>query len=77
MSPPDSEFMLSKKLNVKLSGDGTCIGKRLHVTFTLLKEREITMSFEGNDVLAVFKAPKKYYFIKKTPLKNWSRYIQH
>ena len=27
VSPPDSEFMKSKKLHVKLSGDGTCIRK--------------------------------------------------
>ena len=67
VSSPDSEFMLSKKLNVKLSGDGTCIGKRLHVvcfTFTLLEESEKTGSFEGNHVLAIFKTPEKYNFVK-------------
>ena len=68
MSPPDSEFMQSKKLSVKLSGDGTCIGKRLHVvcfTFTLLEESEKKKqngSFEGNHVLAV-KTPEKYDFL--------------
>ena len=67
ISPPDSEFVKSKKVNVKLSGDGTCIGKRLHVvcfTFTVLEESEITGSYEGNHVLAVFKTPEKYTFLK-------------
>ena len=66
ISPPDSEFMKSK-VNVKLSGDGTCIGKRLHVvcfTFTVLEESEITGSCEGNHVLAVLKTPEKYTFLK-------------
>ena len=68
ISPPDSEFMKSKKVNVKLSGDGTRIGKRLHVvcfTFTLLNEEDTTGSFEGNHILAVFKAPENYHFLKK------------
>ena len=67
ISPPDSEFMKSKEVNIKLSGDGTCIGKRLHVicfTFTVLEESEITGSYEGNHVLAVFKTPEKYTFLK-------------
>ena len=67
VSPPDSEFIKSKKVNVKLSGDGTCIGKRLHVvcfTFTVLEESEITGSYKGNHALAVFKTPEKYTFLK-------------
>lgn len=79
VSSPDSEFMLSKKLNVKLSGDGTCIGKRLHVvcfTFTLLEESEKTGSFEGNHVLAVFKTPEKYNFVKNAlEVTHWPRYF--
>ena len=43
---------------VKLSGDGTNIGKRLHVvnfTFTMLDEGEKAYSAEGNHVLAIVK----------------------
>jgi len=48
---------------VKLSGDGTCIGKRLHVTnysFTVFDEGPIAHSSEGNHALAIVKVPKKY-----------------
>ena len=67
ISPPDSEFMKSKKVNLKLSGDRTCIGEQLHVvcfTFTVLEESKITGSYEGNHVLAVFKTPEKCTFLK-------------
>ena len=49
--------MREKLIHVKLSGDGTNIGKRLHViafTFTLLDEDHAT-SAAGNHILAVFK----------------------
>ena len=68
LSSPDSEFMRSKRVRIKLSGDGTCIGKRLHVvcfTFTVLEESDKTGSFEGNHVLAVFKTPENYTHLKK------------
>jgi len=48
---------------VKLSGDGTCIGKRLHVNnfaFTVFDEGSIAHSSEGNHTLAIVKVPKKY-----------------
>ena len=68
LSSPESEFLRSKKIRVKLSGDGTCIGKRLHVvcfTFTILDESNKSGSFEGNHVLAVFKTPENYSSLKK------------
>ena len=39
-APADAPFRTNKTVNVNLSGDGTNIGKRLHVnfTFTLLEE---------------------------------------
>ena len=66
-SSPDSELIQSNRVRVKLSGDGTCIGKRLHVvcfTFTLLEESDKTGSYEGNHVLAVFKTPENYSSLK-------------
>lgn len=45
ISKPDVTFLQDKVLHIKLSGDGTNIGKRLHIinfTFTLLEE-----GFEG------------------------------
>ncbi len=62
-SDESAEFRQKKELYVKLSGDGTCIGKRLHVItfgFTLLEEGSKAHSFEGNHILAVFRAPEDY-----------------
>lgn len=50
-----------------MSGDGTNIGKRLHVvtfTFTLLEEGNKAHSSDGNHILAVFKEPEKYESVK-------------
>lgn len=50
----------TKKIRVKLSGDGTQIGKRLHVvnfTFTVLDEGDAAY---GNHPLAIFKDPEDY-----------------
>lgn len=55
-------FRQNKVVNVKLSGDGTKIGKRLHVvvfTFTIWDEGQ-TGSAAGNYILAVFKQSESY-----------------
>ena len=65
-SPESASFMQNKTIHVKLSGDGTKIGKRLHVvafTFTLLDENQ-ACSAAGNHVLAVFKQPESYDCLK-------------
>ena len=65
-SPSDTPFILKKEVQVKLSGDGTKIGKRLHVvafTFTLLEEDQAG-SAAGNHILAVFKQPESYDSLK-------------
>ena len=57
-TPPHMPFKVNRKVRVKLSGDGTSIGKRLHVinfTFTLLDEGEKAHSYEGNHSLAIFR----------------------
>ena len=62
-APPNAAFYRTKTVNVKLSGDGMNIGKRLHVvnfTFTLLEEGRLAYSSEGNHTLAIFKEPEKY-----------------
>ncbi len=62
-STPDASFRTEKKLKIKLSGDGTNIGKRLHVvnfTFTLLDEGEAAYSSDGNHCLAIIKEPENY-----------------
>ena len=66
-SPPNAPFLQDRQLKVKLSGDGTNIGKRLHVvgfTFTLLDENQACSS-EGNHLLAVFKEPESYDSLKQ------------
>ena len=66
-TPPDADFKLSKVVRVKLSGDGTTIGKRLHVVnfaYTLLDEGELAHSYEGNHCLAIFRAPENYTSLK-------------
>ncbi len=70
-SPPDAPFIQSKRVKVYLSGDGTQMGKRLHVvnfTFSLLEGK--TGSCDRQHILAMFKEPEQYDSIKKltTPL---------
>ena len=46
-----------------MSGDGTQIGKRLHVVkfgFTLLEEGELAYTASGNHCVAIIKEPEKY-----------------
>ena len=64
-SNPDSPFRRNKVVRIKLSGDGTCIGKRLHVTnftYTILDEGDKAHGFEGNYLLAIFREPENYEF---------------
>lgn len=66
-SPPDVEFVANKKVRVKLTGDGTNIGKRLHVVnfgFTILDEGEAAYSAAGNHCVAIFKEPESYEALK-------------
>ena len=63
----DAPFKSTGTVCVKLSGDGTNIGKRLHVVnfgFTLLDEGCKAWSCEGNHCLAIFKQPEKYEAMK-------------
>jgi hypothetical protein len=56
-------FRCNKELHVKLSGDGTWIGKRIHCvvfSFTLLEERSTVASVEGVHPLAVFREAEAY-----------------
>ena len=49
-SPSDVKFVNDKKVCVKLTGDGTNIGKKLHVVnfgFTLLEEGDKAYSAAG------------------------------
>ena len=59
----DGDLLQDKVLHVKLSSDGTNIGKRVHVvnfTFTLLEEGSPAHSSQGKHILAVLKEPEKY-----------------
>ena len=52
-----------QKIQIKLSGDGTGIGKHINVvnfTFTLLNEGAIASTAQGNHTLAIFLVPEKY-----------------
>ena len=62
-SPPDAAFLVSRKVKVKLTGDGTNIGKHLHVVnfaFTIHEEEEKAHSAAGNHCVAIFKATENY-----------------
>ncbi len=62
-SDETTEFRQKKELHVQITGDGTCIGKRLHVVtfaFLLLEEGSKAHWFEGNHIPAVFRAPEDY-----------------
>ena len=57
----------SKTLKIKVSEDGTNIGKRLHIvnnTYTVINEGSIAMSEKGNYVLAIIKATEDYKSIR-------------
>ena len=56
-------------IRVKISGDGTCIGKRLklvNVTYTILNEEEAAMSEKGNNVQAILKTTENYDNLKES-----------
>lgn len=67
-SDPDAGFLKDLKVCVKLTGDGTNTGKRLHVVnfgFTILHEGDKAYSAVGNHCLAIFKEPESYDSLKK------------
>ena len=56
-------------IGVKISGDGTNIGKKLklvNVTYTILNEKEAAMSEKGNYVLAILKTSENYDNLKES-----------
>ena len=64
---PDAEFISKQRVRVKLTGDGTNIGKRLHVVnfgFTILDEGESAYSASGNHCIAIFKETEDYNSLK-------------
>ena len=57
----------SKTLKIKVSEDGTNIGKRLHtvnITYTVINDGSVAMSEKGNYVLAIIKATEDYKSIR-------------
>ena len=61
--PDSAPLKMYKRISVKLSGDGTCIGKRLNVinfTFTILDEGSAAYSAEGNHPLVISKDAESY-----------------
>ena len=59
----NGEIKDGETIKIKLSGDGTNIGKSLTVvnfTFTILNEKEVAMGERGNCVLAVIKTTETY-----------------
>ena len=64
---PDAEFIMTKTIRVKITGDGTKIGKHLHVVnfaFTVLDEGEKAYSASGNHCIAIIKEPESYVSLK-------------
>ena len=64
-APPNPPIYCTKAVNVKLSGDGTYIGKRVHVvyfTFTLLKG-QLAYSSGKNHKLGIKELLKNTPFI--------------
>ena len=57
-SPSDAPFKQDMAIKVKLTGDGTNIGKHLHVVnfaFTILDEGDAAYSASGNHCIAILK----------------------
>ena len=64
---PDAEFISKEQVRVKLTGDGTNIGKHLHVVnfgFTILDEGELAYSAAGKHCIAIFKQTEDYDSLK-------------
>ena len=58
---------LSKHVRVKLSADGTRVGRKFHVikiTFTMLDEGHKARSDSGNHLIAILQVPEKYEHLK-------------
>lgn len=50
-------------LDVKLSGDGTCVGRSLslvQMSITILQEGQVCKTCTGNHLVSLFKGPEKY-----------------
>ena len=62
---PDAPFIVEGKLRVKLTGDGTNIGKYLHVNFTFtILEGDRAHGATGNHCIAIFKESESYDAMK-------------
>ena len=64
---PDAEFIEKKRIRIKITGDGTRIGKHLHVVnfaFTILDEGEKAYSATGNHCIAIVKEAESYEALK-------------
>ena len=62
-------FKMDATIKVKISGDGTNIGKRLkleNVTYTILNEKDAAMNDKGNYVLAIIKTTENYDNLKES-----------
>ena len=60
-----TSLCLDDVIRVKLSGDGTAIGRNVNVTFTLLNEGTLAQSSSGNHSLAILRVPEKYDSLSK------------
>ena len=63
----DKKLNNCNSLKIKVSSDGTRIGKRLqllNITYTIINEGNIAMSGKGNYVLAVIKTKDDYTSIR-------------
>ena len=64
---PNGDFIASKKVKVKLTGDGTRFGKRLRVVsfgFAIIDEGNLAYSAAGNHCLAIWKDTESYETLK-------------
>ena len=64
----DAEFTIPEKIRIKLSGDGTWLGKRIHVvsfSFTL-PDFPDAASAHGNNLIAIFHGSESYDQVKQS-----------
>ena len=63
ISPCDADFRTRQIIKVKMTGDGTWIGKRLHIVtfgFTVLDEGSVVKSAAGNHSVCLLKESENY-----------------
>ena len=67
VTPLNAPFKATQTIRMKLAGDGdgTRIGKHLHIVNFTFDEGSKAYTYQGNHILAIFKEPEGYRSLKR------------